>query len=342
MLSLVRLLMKRCKSEGYGTSEYKRGHGIEQSQTGLFHCALKRQNFNIHIRELIKLILENGFDLEARDINGNTPILYALYYIPIFQFVEVVNTFIKAGADVGVLNNYGEGSLHLMLRRLSACNNHNMPSSLAESLIEILVTLLEKGCDPTLGNKVGYTPIDAAFSPVAWPLFCCALERVGRQMNEEILYLDDHYGIVQLNREVEAKFLDLMSEVRTLPDLPAEETSESYSNQPCYLCGGLNAIEDRHAPFDEFRSRVADELGFGVHMMLCSHVHRDECQHIQQEDSCHFLDYRPHEMSREVLKERSWRRHVAYRMWREGFLRYPPDYQKWVVKAAEMKICTRR
>jgi hypothetical protein len=74
---------------------------------------------------------------------------------------------IKRNADIKAVNKYGEGSLHLMLRRLSACNNYNMSIESAEAMIEILVALLEKGCDPTLCNLVAFTPVDAAFSPTA-------------------------------------------------------------------------------------------------------------------------------------------------------------------------------
>jgi hypothetical protein len=58
------------------------------------------------------------------------------------------------------------------------CNNYEMSSETASSLIDVLVMLLEQGCDPTLGNVVGYTPLDAALSPTAWALLCSALERV--------------------------------------------------------------------------------------------------------------------------------------------------------------------
>lgn len=132
---------------------------------------------NIRVLELVKLIIvESSFDLEARDINSNTPLLYALYYTPQIQLIEIVNTLINVGADVLAINKYGEGCLHLLLRRLSACNNYKMSSETASSLVDVLVKLLEQGCDPTLGNVVGYTPLDAALSPTAWTLLCSALD----------------------------------------------------------------------------------------------------------------------------------------------------------------------
>ena len=332
-LSLSRLLIEMSQNEVYSVCEYKRRHSTDQAKTGLLHCALRRQNCNIQIREFIDLILKNGFDLEAQDVNGNTPLLYALYYVPEFQLVEIVNTLIGAGADVNALNKYGEGCLHLLLRRLSACNNHNMSIELEQSLIGILVTLLENGCEPTLSNEVGYTPIDAALSPTAWTLFCRALKRAGKSMENELLTLDNASGIVQLDEEIEERFSDVVAGKYLIKSRPPEHVFvRRYTNQPCYLCGGSNSLEERRAPFDEFISRVVEELGYGVHMMLCKHEYGDRCLEVQEEDSCHFLDYQPNEMSKGVRMNRSWRRHVAYRMWHRGILQTLSDCQNWAAR----------
>ncbi len=73
VLSLVRLLIRRSRGEVTCMLEYKRRQSAEHAQAGLFHCVLSTFNGNIRVLELVKLILENGFDLEARDFNGNTP-----------------------------------------------------------------------------------------------------------------------------------------------------------------------------------------------------------------------------------------------------------------------------
>jgi hypothetical protein len=332
LLGLTRLLIKMSQCEAYSTFEYKRRSNNKHAQAGLLHCALRRQNSNIRIIEVIELILANEFDLEARDVNGNTPLLYALYYLPAFQLIEVVWTLIKWNADIKAVNKYGEGSLHLMLRRLSACNNFNMSSESAEAIIEILVALLEKGCDPTLGNMVASTPVDAALSPTAWPLFCRALKKVGRDITAVILDLDDRDGIVQRDTELEKRFTEVISRrVWIGPD--SREYMQSHTDKPCYLCGGRNSLEVRQIPFDEFTSRVVDELGSGVHMGLCRHEHGAECLLVQDEDSSHFLDYCPSKMPEEALKNRSWRRHVAEMMWRKNILCTSLDFQEWAVGA---------
>jgi hypothetical protein len=274
------------------------------------------------------LILENGFDLEAPDVNDNTPLLNALYYMPEFQLVEVARTLIAAGADVAAVNKHGEGCLHMLLRRLSACNHYLMASETADSLVDILAVLLERGCSPILANTEGYTPLDAAMSPTAWTLLCRALEKVGGSMKKEILDLDDREGIVQTEAELEERFAEVTTHKTRTPPRPTEY-SRLYTDQPCYLCGGHSYMELRQPPFNEFISRVVEELCFGIHMVLCWHEHGEECLLIQEEDSCHFVDYCPNKMSRDVKRKRSWRRHVAYRMWHEGILRTPSDCQRW-------------
>jgi hypothetical protein len=73
----------------------KRRRTAEHAEAGLSHCVLSRLNCNIQILELIKLILENGFNPEERYVNGNTSLLYSMYYTPEFQLIDVVSTLIQ-------------------------------------------------------------------------------------------------------------------------------------------------------------------------------------------------------------------------------------------------------
>lgn len=333
VMILTERLLKKSQSEVYGRCQYKRRQTIEHGEASLLHCALRRQNCNIRILELVKLTLKSGIDLEARDINGNTPLLYALYYTPEFQLVEVANTLIGYGANLKAVNNYGEGCLHLLLRRLSACNNYNMCSETASSLIDILVVLLNNGCSPALSNIKEYTPIDAALSPTAWPLFCCALERAGKSINE-ILAID---CTMQSDADIKEKSVDIVvRNAQTTSHQQGKGYSGMYTGQPCSLCGRHTDWKERQMPFDEFMSHVVEELGFGIHMKLFTHHDMSECLKVQEEDSCHSLDYHPGEMSLHGRRKRSLNRQVAYMMWREGILRTPLDCQRWAVRSEGM------
>ena len=313
---------------------YKRSQANVRAEAGPFHCILSRLNYNIGTLELFKLILEHGFDLELQDVNGNTPLLCSMYYTPEFQLVEVVSTLLRAEADVLVLNKHGEGCLHLLLRRLSACNNYKMSHELASSVIDILVVLLKQGCDPTLGNVVGYTPLDAALSPTALPLLFSALERAGIDIMSMIQAIDDRSGIVLLDTEIKEKFAEVLRLTNlTEPLLLGPVYNGIHTDGPCYLCGCLSEERRRQAPFDEFASTVVEELGPGIHMMVCMHYYGDVCLRIQDDDSCHPLDYHPDTMTHERKRLRSLNRHVAYRMWRHGILRSPGDCQKWALGA---------
>ena len=81
VLSLTQRLIEMSQWEAYSTCEYRRRSNTEHAQASLLHYALRRQNSNIRILEVNELILAKEFDLEARDVNGNTPfsMLYTTY-----------------------------------------------------------------------------------------------------------------------------------------------------------------------------------------------------------------------------------------------------------------------
>ncbi len=150
---------------------YKKNGVAHLAQAGVFKCLFSRSNAAARISELVNIIVENKFDMECADVHGNTPLLLALFCSPVLELSRVVKRLIDAGADVHARNNYNEGSLHILLRRLSNCNDYTVDDTLVESLISTLELLVRKGCDPNLENIVGCTPVDAAMSPAAWPFY---------------------------------------------------------------------------------------------------------------------------------------------------------------------------
>jgi len=318
-LGMVNLLLKYCSaSEAFRHLRYKRRKGVEFAPASLLHCAISRSGFITlpHPPVLFSRLIRAGVDLELADKNGNTPLLYSLFYHPLFTATSFL---FDAGADLRATNKYGENGLHLLCRRLSACSVQQPEEYEKGRIISFLARLLQGGLDPVAGNEVGWTPIDAAMSPVAWAYLCKAMRQVGRNMRDEVRRLDLAVDIELSEAEIQKKLSETMEQASS----PAEDVNYSTPSDPggCYLCNeSLIRPLYRQPPFDEFYSKVARELDHHIHMMLYNHPCEGECLEVLEEDSCFTLDYFPAKMSQERLKERSWRRHVAAILEERGFL----------------------
>ena len=327
-LNLIRLLLEHSDlTEIYGTRAYKRRKGIEHAPVGLLHCAIPRYGSQIvaNLSELMLPLLHDNIGLDQQEKTGNTALHEALFFLPIRDLLRVVPTLLGRGANVTVTNKHGEGCLHLLLRRLTACSIPNLDRETISSIRSLLTTMILKGCGPTHKNIEGYTPIDAAMSPVAWPLFCAALREAGRDMKEELMLLDCPDEPALAGGYIEEKYeyaIERRARSITLsPRWPQIREGEyGLPKKACYLCNSSYSTNKREVPFDEFLSRVVDELEDSIHMVMYDHPPDTVCLRICDEDSCHILDYHPNGMTREQLKERSWRRHVAYLMWERGTL----------------------
>ncbi|KAK4447341.1 ankyrin repeat-containing domain protein [Podospora aff. communis PSN243] len=312
-------------SDIHGTLQYKRRRGIDHVPASLLHCAVPRRR--ARCEALVPsvyswLVREGGMDLEQTDKNGNTVLLYAIFYS---SDIRTSWMLLDAGADVLATNKHGENALHLLCRRLSACSNPDLTNANKELVISLLARLICAGLDPLVGNHVGFTPIDAAMSPRVWPMLCSALRRCGRTMARELQLLDLAAGISLSEEYVKAKFEEAMSQRRLagVKDcLPLEHDGPPDDNEAmvCYRCNRSAEIFSRDSPFDEFTSEIVDDAGHGMHAMYYNHPCNDECHHVNEEDSCYALDYHPAEMSKDRLVERSWRRHVAALLEDRGLL----------------------
>jgi hypothetical protein len=287
----------------------------------------------VSISHLLGLALHRHLDLESTDKFGNTPLLLALFYCLMPELFRVVELLEEEGADFRAHNRFGEGCLHRFLRRLSACNNYRMSKRTRNRVVSILEKLIKKGCDPAEKNINGYTPVDAALSPTAWPLFCQALgskqsgldardvitRACGAELCAENIHVEEEYERVLANR-TSLSPSDFAIKLRVADDFPTE--------QPCCLCGAKAEPTNRAVPFDEFYSDVVDDFGQGIHMKFHDHKPGDKCMHVCKEDPSHYLDY-PSPST--IRRDRSWKRHVAYLLWKRGKFRSPVEAQRWAV-----------
>lgn len=126
------------------------------------------------ISTLINLLVCLGCDIEHRNSDGLTPLMYNSC-IPRWHGSAVLRELIQWGADPHATTNLGEGPLHLAIAFSIPGTVHG--DAEFNSLRERLAILLDGGCDPNLRDKDGHTPSDFALSsPKTWFQWCFAVE----------------------------------------------------------------------------------------------------------------------------------------------------------------------
>ena len=91
----------------------------------------------------MKLLLEKGAEIEAKDNDGNTP----LHSASIREHLEVVKLLLEKGADVNAKSNAGQTPLH---------------SASMDEYTEVMKLLLERGSDVNAKDHDGRTPLHEA------------------------------------------------------------------------------------------------------------------------------------------------------------------------------------
>ena len=91
--------------------------------------------------EIVKLLLDNGADVNVHDENGLTP----LHNASLFKTSEIVEFLLDRGADIEARDNFGDTALHWAV-------SFGAPAT--EKL------LLDRGANATARRKDGHTPLD--------------------------------------------------------------------------------------------------------------------------------------------------------------------------------------
>lgn len=69
-------------------------------EVSILQCAVKSRNF-----DMVKLVLDEGADIESRDVCGNTPLMKAL---SCYDHLDdsIIKLLVNRGADVEAVNSY--------------------------------------------------------------------------------------------------------------------------------------------------------------------------------------------------------------------------------------------
>ena len=127
--------------------------------------------------EIAKLLLEKGADVNAGDINGNTP-------LSVITDSEMIKFLLANGANIEAQNKYSETALHQAIDNLKRfghnrsqvvklllANGANIDAqdkkgftalhrAIRYGLLEVAKLLLEKGANTEVKNNKGQTPFD--------------------------------------------------------------------------------------------------------------------------------------------------------------------------------------
>ncbi|XP_044764330.1 serine/threonine-protein phosphatase 6 regulatory ankyrin repeat subunit A-like [Coccinella septempunctata] len=94
--------------------------------------------------DIIKILLENGADIDAKDEAEQTPLHWAVRY---HNSMDQIKIFVENGANVNYKDKYGCTPLHILCSKGPAMN------------IDIFDLLLQKISDPNAKDTRGSTPI---------------------------------------------------------------------------------------------------------------------------------------------------------------------------------------
>ena len=286
----------------------------------------------IRVIQPLRRILPAVLDIEERDCFGRTALLHVIETVHHSHFPEVAHMLLNAGADHTAVDNGGCGILHFILRVVSACNNAPLLEAHFEAFKSVVVRLLGAGCDPSLLDEDGSTPSDMALSPTGWLLWCESVRCAGRDMSA-ILKLDDRrQRISHKETALDAEHRRVKSssppwEQQLLPAYPSTSDAEA---RTCGYCSAPLHWTTSRSPFDTYGSYMVEFGGRAYHAYFANHKDASFCENAAVWNSCR---HGPHKRGGPLThwsdRESSRRKHLAYRLWKDGLWQTPSDAYEW-------------
>lgn len=136
-------------------------------------CLLSHQAAACATRESLAILIENGLDIHAKDINGLTP----LHYAAVFKNVEAIKLLVFAGTDINALDNNGKTPLHWLVANDTYAKN-----------ILCARILLYAGAIPDVKDKNHKTPLDnmtQKYGPFSWQEAFKTMPRIATKFTVE-------------------------------------------------------------------------------------------------------------------------------------------------------------
>lgn len=269
--------------------------------------------------ESLELLLQSGGDPNERNGWGRTPLLTAAFQVRLSALPKIMRMLLKYGADALLVDDDGEGILHRVLYAFGSCGIKKMDSTWMNDMIDIIVALLQTGCDSSLKKDIGWTPSDNALSPAAWLIWSEALTKVGLQPEDVVTKDDELDGIFWAYGDIDEEFkrAKQLSSDRSKSVLYRSVDLDE-AKQPCCICGQSFWWIEKHAPFD-FMGMYLNP-GLQCHQQIYNHSGGQFCSNYFSRVDCSSLDHEGRLPVSPTPKQLSWRKHIALRLWRDGFM----------------------
>ena len=218
--------------------------------------------------ETVKALLEQGADVNDRDLDGNTPLHIAMLHT---RSTEIMEVLVKARPDLGVQNRSGQTPLHFIDEDTVFDNFKSLVDlginingqdkfgatplhfAVQEYRVDIVKLLCERGADVSLVDSYGHTPLDSVRTTMELDL--------KRGMN-----VDKCKQMIEILDPVQA----IVSKLFEIRDLALKR--EELKHFPG-LYGGINKIISQYNDhyFDKVVRRLtnAEREKLGVQANLC-------------------------------------------------------------------------
>ena len=113
-----------------------------EDDLSVLHLVIKEE-FNNNQLDLVRFLLENGANLEAKTSKGHTPLHFAVLY----KKIEVVKLLIQKGADINATDGFKNTPLHM---------------AIFSNRIEVGTILVKNRANLEAKDNWGFTPLQKA------------------------------------------------------------------------------------------------------------------------------------------------------------------------------------